>query len=67
MIICKDGCYAYTGETAAEAYSAYRDSLDDHNCLGPQELEWYQADELELNMTLVPKSKVATKKTRVKK
>lgn len=29
MIICKDGCYAYSGKTAAEAFSAYMNADDD--------------------------------------
>lgn len=57
MFICKDGCYAYSGKTAAEAFSAYINSDDNHNNLDPQELEWYSATEMVLTMTLVPKER----------
>jgi hypothetical protein len=67
MIICKDGCYAYSGATAAEAFSAYMNSDDDHNCLGPNELEWYSANEMALTMTLAAKPKAAPAKTVAKK
>ena len=40
MIICKDGCYAYIGTTAEEAFCAYISADDDHNSLGPHELKW---------------------------
>ncbi len=61
MIICKDGPYAYCGRTAAEAFDAYTNSGDDHNALGPQELEWFSASEMVLSMTLQPKPKVVAK------
>ena len=67
MIICKDGCYAYSGATAAEAFSAYMKADDDHNSLGPNELEWYSANEMALTMTLAAKPKAAPAKTTAKK
>ena len=67
MIICKDGCYAYSGATAAEAFSAYLNANDDHNNLGPNELEWYSANEMALTMTLAAKPKPAQTKTVAKK
>ena len=67
MIICKDGCYAYTGATAAEAFSAYMNANDDHNNLGPNELEWYSATEMTLTMTLAAKPGAAPAKPGVKK
>ena len=62
MIICKDDCYAYTGATAAEAFAAYMNADDDHNSLGPHELEWYSASEMTLTMTLAAKPKTVAKK-----
>lgn len=59
MIICKDGCYAYSGATAAEAFAAYQNSDDDHRSLGPHELEWYSATEMALTMKLKPKPATA--------
>lgn len=67
MIICKDGCYAYSGETAAEAFSAYMNADDDHNSLAPSELEWYSASEMALTMTLAAKPKAAQAKATTKK
>lgn len=62
MIICKDGCYAYTGKTAADAFEQYLDSGDDRNRLNPQELEWFSASEMVLEMKLSPKPKAPQKK-----
>lgn len=67
MIICKDGCYAYSGATAAEAFNAYMNADDDHSSLGPHELEWYSANEMALTMTLAAKPKAAPAKTAAKK
>lgn len=67
MIICKDGCYAYIGTTAEEAFCAYMSADDDHNSLGPHELKWYSANEMEMTMTLAAKQKVAPAKTSAKK
>lgn len=67
MIICKDGCYAYSGATAAEAFGAYMNADDDHNSLGPHELEWYSANEMALTMALAAKPKAAPGKTAAKK
>ena len=67
MIICKDGCYAYSGATAAEAFGAYMNAADDHNRLGPHELEWYSVNEMELTMTLAAKPKAAPAKATAKK
>jgi len=62
MILCKDGCYAYTGKTAAEAYDNYLNSSDDHNNLSPLDLEWFSASEMVLEMKLSPKPKAQPKK-----
>jgi hypothetical protein len=67
MIICKDGCYAYSGATAADAFDAYMNARDDHNSLAPTELEWYSANEMTLTMTLAAKPKAAPAKTEAKK
>ena len=67
MIFCKDGCYAYSGATASDAFSAYMNADDDHNSLGPHELEWYSATEMVLTMTLAPKPKATQAKTAAKK
>lgn len=71
MIICIDGCYAYSGSTAAEAFSAYINAGDDHNNLSPSELKWYRAKEMMLTMTLAEepkeKTKTRTDKTTAKK
>jgi hypothetical protein len=53
MVICKDGCYAYTGATVSEAYRSYLSASDDHNSLGPDELEWFHASERIVGMTLL--------------
>lgn len=63
MIICKDGCYAYTGKTAEEAYDNYIGSNDDHNSQSPTDLEWFSATEMALEMKLVSKPKVTPKAT----
>ena len=63
MIICKDGPYAYIGETAAEAYNEYISAGDDHHCFGPHELEWYSTTEMTLTMSLTAKSKPAKPKS----
>ena len=62
MIICKDGCYAYCGATANEAYEAYLSANDDHDNRPPAELEWYSATEMQLNMRLEPAKKPPIKK-----
>ena len=67
MIICKDGCYAYTGATAAAAYDSYLNSSDAHDSLGPDELAWYSATEMTLSMTLAAKPKATPAKPTVKK
>lgn len=67
MIICKDDFYAYCGNTAAEAYSAYMNSNDDHNCLGPDKVRWYNATEMTLTMTLAAKAQAGQAKTAAKK
>lgn len=67
MIICKDGNYAYVGATAAEAYTAYMKSTDDHNNRNPHELEWYSANEMILTMTLAAKPKATPVKAAAKK
>jgi len=61
MIICKDGCYSYTGATAAEAYSNYLDAKDDHQNLDPTHLQWFSAQEMALNMSLAAKPKTTAK------
>jgi len=63
MIICKDGCYAYSGKTAEEAYDNYIGSSDDHNSHSPPDLEWFSATEMALEMKLFPKPKVTPKVT----
>lgn len=67
MIICKDGCYAYSGKTAADAYANYMEATDDHNSLTPDELDWYSASEMTLKMLLTPKQKPASMKKSGKK
>lgn len=67
MIICKDGCYAYIGATAAEAFSAYMNADDGHNSLGPHELKWYSAKEMALTMMLTEKPETVPAKTTAKK
>jgi hypothetical protein len=67
MIICRDGCYAYLGLTAAEALSAYMNADEDHNNLGPHELEWYSANKMTLTMTLTEAAKAAPEKTAARK
>lgn len=67
MIICKDGCYAYTGKTVAEAFHNYNHAHDDHNCLSPNELQWFNANEMELSMTLSPKVTPVSQKSSPRK
>lgn len=62
MIICKDGCYAFCGATASEAYEAYLKSDSDHDNLAPAELEWYSATEMQMSMRLEPVKKQPAKK-----
>ena len=62
MIICKDGCYAYCGATANEAYEAYLIADDANDYRSPAELEWYSATEMQLNMRLEPAKKPPIKK-----
>lgn len=62
MILCKDGCYAYTGETVSEAYDNYLNATDDTNNLSPHELKWFSVSEMVLDMKLSPKPKVVPKK-----
>lgn len=57
MVICKDGCYAYSGVNAGDAYQNYLNADDDHNQLSPSALEWYSATEMKLNMALAPMPK----------
>ena len=63
MIICKLGCYAYSGDTAEEAYEHYLCSDDDHDILPPEALEWYKATEMLASIELDVKP-ITKKKTK---
>lgn len=54
MIICKDKCYAYTGETVAEAYENYMNSGDDNDMEIPEKLEWFSATPMKYESKLIP-------------
>ncbi len=53
MVICKDGNFAFVGQTVAEAYQAYLDSDCDHTQSRPDGLEWFVAQSAALSMSLV--------------
>ncbi len=55
MYICKHGAYSYTGDTAEKAYAEYLLSDDDHDMLPPNQLQWFQAVEMQPSITLTHK------------
>jgi hypothetical protein len=57
MYICKIEQYSYTGTTASEAYANYLNSDGDHDVVQPDQLQWFQAVEMQpaITLTHVPK------------